>query len=72
MIVSVGMEWENKAQLLLMAILAISLGNFLVGSLIGPASDDEVAKGFVGFSGKFAAAAPATFFLIFFLHYYIE
>ena len=52
-IVSIGMEWEAKAQLLLMGILVVSLGNFLVGSFMGPTSDDEIAKGFVGFDGNF-------------------
>ena len=41
-----------KAQLGLMAILVVSLGNFIVGSILGPTDAEEVAKGFVGFNCK--------------------
>lgn len=37
---------------MLMAILIVSLLNFLVGSFIGPADDDEKAHGFFGFDGQ--------------------
>lgn len=52
-IVVVGMEWEAKAQIGLLVILLFAIGDYMVGSLIGPKSDDDVAKGFVGFNGKF-------------------
>lgn len=35
-----------------MAILVVSLGNFIVGSIMGPSDIDEVAKGFVGYNCK--------------------
>lgn len=34
-----------------MGILVVALVNFLVGSILGPASTEELAKGFVGYSG---------------------
>ena len=53
-IVGIGMEWEAKAQLLLMGILVVSLGNFFVGSFIGPQSDlDQISKGFIGYNCNF-------------------
>lgn len=56
-IVVVGMEWEAKAQVGLLVILLVAIGDYVVGSLIGPKSDEDVAKGFVGFSGKFEMKA---------------
>ena len=35
-----------------MVILVVSLGNFIVGSIIGPTDAEEIAKGFVGFNCK--------------------
>lgn len=52
-IVVVGMEWEAKAQIGLLVILLFAIGDYIVGSLIGPKSVDDVAKGFVGYNGKF-------------------
>ncbi|XP_011179671.1 bumetanide-sensitive sodium-(potassium)-chloride cotransporter isoform X2 [Zeugodacus cucurbitae] len=49
-IVVVGMEWEAKAQLGLLVILLVAIGDFLIGSLIGPKSDVEKAEGFVGYN----------------------
>ncbi len=49
-IVLIGMEWEAKAQLVLMAILLVSLANFIVGNIMGPSTDEERAKGFIGFN----------------------
>lgn len=51
-IVVVGMEWEAKAQIGLLIILLFAIGDYMVGSFIGPKSDLDVAKGFVGFNGK--------------------
>ena len=48
----VGMEWEAKAQLGLLVILLIALADFFIGSLIGPKSDLERAKGYIGFNGN--------------------
>lgn len=51
-IVVVGMEWEAKAQIGLLIILLIAIGDYIIGSIIGPKSDAELAKGFVGYSCK--------------------
>lgn len=51
-IVVVGMEWEAKAQIVLLVILLAAIVDFLIGTLIGPKSDLEKAKGFVGYNGK--------------------
>ncbi|XP_046634387.1 bumetanide-sensitive sodium-(potassium)-chloride cotransporter-like isoform X2 [Daphnia pulicaria] len=49
-IVAIGMEWEAKAQLLFMGILIVALANFIVGSIMGPTTDDELSKGFIGYN----------------------
>ncbi|XP_055915319.1 bumetanide-sensitive sodium-(potassium)-chloride cotransporter isoform X3 [Eupeodes corollae] len=49
-IVVVGMEWEAKAQIGLLIILLIAIGDFMIGALIGPKSDEEKAKGFIGYN----------------------
>ncbi|GAB0099647.1 bumetanide-sensitive sodium-(potassium)-chloride cotransporter [Sergentomyia squamirostris] len=51
-IVVIGMEWEAKAQFGLLIILLIAIVDFLIGSLIGPKSDLEIAKGFVGYNAS--------------------
>ncbi|XP_058809410.1 bumetanide-sensitive sodium-(potassium)-chloride cotransporter isoform X2 [Phymastichus coffea] len=50
LIVMVGMEWEAKAQLGLLVILLVAIADFIVGTFIGPKSDQEKAKGFIGYS----------------------
>ncbi|CAH2048981.1 unnamed protein product, partial [Iphiclides podalirius] len=49
-IVMVGMEWEAKAQIVLLIVLLAAIADFCIGSVIGPKSDLEVAQGFVGFN----------------------
>ncbi|XP_059613591.1 bumetanide-sensitive sodium-(potassium)-chloride cotransporter isoform X2 [Phlebotomus argentipes] len=49
-IVVIGMEWEAKAQVGLLVILLVAIADFLIGTLIGPKSDLEMAKGFVGYN----------------------
>ncbi|XP_068081750.1 bumetanide-sensitive sodium-(potassium)-chloride cotransporter [Anabrus simplex] len=49
-IVVIGMEWEAKAQLVLLVILLVAIFDFLIGSFIGPLSDEARAKGFSGFN----------------------
>ncbi|XP_031638851.1 bumetanide-sensitive sodium-(potassium)-chloride cotransporter isoform X2 [Contarinia nasturtii] len=49
-IVVVGMEWEAKAQIVLLIILLIAIGDFFIGTIFGPKSDIEKAKGFVGYN----------------------
>lgn len=52
-IVVIGMEWEAKAQLGLLIVLLAAIADFFLGSLIGPKSNDDRAKGYVGFNSKF-------------------
>ena len=33
-------------------VMLAALSNFLAGSIIGPETDEEEVKGFVGYSGK--------------------
>ncbi|KAJ8714745.1 hypothetical protein PYW07_002970 [Mythimna separata] len=49
-IVMVGMEWEAKAQIVLLVILLAAIADFCIGSIIGPKSDVELAQGFVGYN----------------------
>jgi solute carrier family 12 (sodium/potassium/chloride transporter), member 2 len=49
-ICAVGMEWEVKAQNVLIVIIAGAILDFLFGVILGPQSDADVAKGFTGFS----------------------
>ncbi|XP_073840775.1 bumetanide-sensitive sodium-(potassium)-chloride cotransporter-like isoform X1 [Musca autumnalis] len=49
-IVVVGMEWEAKAQIGLLVILLVAIADFMIGSFIGPKSDEERAKGFLGYN----------------------
>lgn len=51
-IVVIGMEWEAKAQVVLLIILLIAIADFLLGTVIGPKSDLDVAQGFVGYNGR--------------------
>uniref|UniRef100_A0A1L8DEN0 Putative k+/cl-cotransporter kcc1 n=2 Tax=Nyssomyia neivai TaxID=330878 RepID=A0A1L8DEN0_9DIPT len=48
-IVVIGMEWEAKAQVGLLVILLVAIVDFIIGTFIGPKSDLEIAKGFVGY-----------------------
>ncbi|CAB3385412.1 Hypothetical predicted protein [Cloeon dipterum] len=49
-ICAVGMDWEVKAQNVLVVIISGAIVDFIVGTLRGPESDEEVAKGFPGLS----------------------
>ncbi|CAH1637162.1 unnamed protein product [Spodoptera littoralis] len=49
-IVIVGMEWEAKAQIVLLVILLAAIADFCIGSIVGPKSDVEMAQGFVGYN----------------------
>ncbi|KAK3097932.1 hypothetical protein FSP39_014651 [Pinctada imbricata] len=46
----VGMEWEARAQLILLGALLISIANFVIGSFIPPSQEDK-ADGIVGYRG---------------------
>ena len=50
-ICAVGMEWEAKAQNFLVAIIMVAIGDFLIGTLLGPSDELEQAQGFTGFKG---------------------
>ncbi|CAD7082120.1 unnamed protein product [Hermetia illucens] len=56
LIVVIGMEWEAKAQIGLLVILLVAILDFLIGSIIGPKSDLEVAKGFLGYNSTLFAS----------------
>lgn len=75
-ICAVGMEWESKAQNFLIAIIVIAIINFIVGSIIGPKSDEVLAHGFTGLSQtvfkqnwgsnyKFSEGLDQNFFSVF-------
>ncbi|KAL7038044.1 hypothetical protein ACKWTF_009435 [Chironomus riparius] len=49
-ICAVGMEWEVKAQNVLVVIIVGAIFDFMIGALMGPRSSVDVAKGFNGFS----------------------
>ncbi|CAK1541996.1 unnamed protein product [Leptosia nina] len=49
-IVIVGLEWEAKAQIVLLFILLAAIADFCIGAIMGPTSADEMAQGFVGFN----------------------
>lgn len=51
-IVIIGLEWEAKAQIFLLIILLVAIGDFMIGTFVGPKSDLERAEGFVGYSGN--------------------
>ncbi|KAJ8973377.1 hypothetical protein NQ317_007190 [Molorchus minor] len=53
-IVVIGMEWEAKAQLGLLVILLVAIGDFFIGSFIGPKSDLDIAKGYLGYNESLA------------------
>lgn len=48
-ICALGMDWEAKAQNFLIAVILIAMFDFMLGTIIGPLSVDQVAKGFTGF-----------------------
>uniref|UniRef100_A0A8W8HNT7 Solute carrier family 12 member 2 n=1 Tax=Magallana gigas TaxID=29159 RepID=A0A8W8HNT7_MAGGI len=46
----IGMEWEARAQVVLLGALLIAILNFVVGTFIPP-SDEKVVQGIVGYQG---------------------
>lgn len=48
-ICAVGMEWEVKAQNVLIVIIAGAIIDFFVGTVIGPKNNLEISQGFTGF-----------------------
>lgn len=51
-IVVIGMEWEAKAQFVLLIILLVAICDFFIGAFIGPLSEEDMARGFTGLSGE--------------------
>ncbi|KAK2161001.1 hypothetical protein NP493_1612g00020 [Ridgeia piscesae] len=47
----IGMEWETRAQLVLLAILLIAIANFAIGTFLPPSASKK-AKGFVGYKAE--------------------
>lgn len=50
LICAVGMEWESKAQNLLVVIIVGAIIDFVAGAIVGPGSEKQKAMGFTGFS----------------------
>ncbi|XP_032392331.1 solute carrier family 12 member 1 [Etheostoma spectabile] len=46
-----GMEWEAKAQILLLVVLLVAIANVFVGTVI-PATTDKKSKGFFNYDSK--------------------
>ncbi|XP_046400819.1 solute carrier family 12 member 3-like isoform X1 [Ischnura elegans] len=46
----VGMDWVTRTQMVLLFVLIASQIDFVIGSIIGPVDDEEIAKGFVGYN----------------------
>ena len=42
----------RQAQVGLLIILLAAMADFVIGSFIGPMSDEEYSRGFVGYNGK--------------------
>ncbi|XP_071450086.1 bumetanide-sensitive sodium-(potassium)-chloride cotransporter [Hetaerina americana] len=51
-ICAIGMEWESKAQNLLVVIIVGAIIDFIGGAIRGPASDLDKARGFTGLSAE--------------------
>ncbi|XP_064077807.1 LOW QUALITY PROTEIN: bumetanide-sensitive sodium-(potassium)-chloride cotransporter-like [Macrobrachium nipponense] len=47
----IGMEWEARAQIVLLMVLLVAILDFIIGAFVGPLTDDEIARGFVGLNG---------------------
>lgn len=40
-----------QAQIGLLVILLVAIADYVIGSLVGPKSDEDLAQGFVGYNG---------------------
>ncbi|XP_069158282.1 bumetanide-sensitive sodium-(potassium)-chloride cotransporter isoform X2 [Procambarus clarkii] len=47
----IGMQWEARAQVVLLVVLLVAILDFFIGAFVGPLTEDEFAKGFVGLNG---------------------
>lgn len=52
-VVVIGLEWEAKAQIVLLFILVFAIFDFIFGSFVGPKSDVEISQGFLGYNCEF-------------------
>ena len=48
-ITMIGLQWVVRAQMILLIVLVISILNVMIGTFIGPQSEDSRMKGFVGY-----------------------
>lgn len=48
-ITMIGLQWVVRAQMLLLIVLVISILNVMIGTFIGPQSEESRSKGFVGY-----------------------
>ena len=48
-ITMIGLRWVVRAQMLLLVVLVISILNVMIGTFIGPQSEESRSKGFVGY-----------------------
>lgn len=55
------MKLAFKAQIVLLIILLLAIADFLLGTIIGPKSDLEKAKGFLGYNSELLF--PITFLM---------
>lgn len=53
LICALGMDWEAKAQNFLIAVILIAMLDFMVGTIVGPLTDVQIAQGFTGFKCKY-------------------
>ncbi|XP_065836983.1 solute carrier family 12 member 2-like isoform X2 [Oscarella lobularis] len=67
----VGLDWEARAQLILLGILLLAVANFVVGTFIGPKNLREETEGFLGykadiyFENWYPVFQGETFFSVF-------
>ena len=47
----VGASWESRVQLVMLVVLIIAILAFMIGSFVGPQSQLERDRGFVGYDG---------------------
>ncbi|XP_063627507.1 bumetanide-sensitive sodium-(potassium)-chloride cotransporter-like [Cydia splendana] len=50
LICAVGMDWETKTQNFLITVIVLAIFNYVIGVAKGPATNTEIARGFVGIS----------------------
>ena len=48
-ITMIGLQWVVRAQMILLIVLVISILNVMIGTFIGPQSEESRMKGFVGY-----------------------